>query len=102
MYKGISDDLDNCPTNHNPGQENTGDTDSVGDACDNCKKVNNDDQQDFNHNWFGDACETVGGLFIDKWVIISHYIFLLDVNMLQMCKYSLTNHLTSDLIEIVV
>jgi hypothetical protein len=32
---GVLDDVDNCPEDYNPGQEN-GDGDAWGDACDNC------------------------------------------------------------------
>ena len=36
------------------------DTDSVGDACDNCPTVNNDDQADHNQDGYGDACVVIG------------------------------------------
>lgn len=51
---------DNCPLVANAGQENTGDSDTVGDACDNCVNVDNDSQQDTDQNGYGDACDTPG------------------------------------------
>ena len=40
-------------------QDGTTDTDGdgVGDACDNCVTTANTNQDDFNHNDIGDACE---------------------------------------------
>ena len=60
------DGSDNCPLVANPGQENTGDTDSVGDACDNCVSVNNDAQIDTDQNGVGDDCDTPGGTNKDE------------------------------------
>ncbi len=47
---------DNCPDNHNPGQENS-DTDSYGDACDNCPDEDNEDQADGDVDGVGDVCD---------------------------------------------
>lgn len=58
---GIPDASDNCPLVTNPSQANTGDSDTVGDECDNCINVDNDDQLDTDQNGVGDACDTVGG-----------------------------------------
>ena len=57
---GILDVNDNCPLVQNAGQENVGDSDSVGDACDNCVNVNNDLQEDSDQNGYGDDCDTPG------------------------------------------
>jgi cytochrome c peroxidase len=52
----IADNLDNCPSNANPGQED-GEGDGVGDACDNCVTVANADQRDTNGDGFGNICD---------------------------------------------
>jgi len=54
---GIADNVDNCPTTPNPGQEDA-DLDDVGDACDNCVLVINPDQTDADNDNLGDACDT--------------------------------------------
>ena len=68
---GIADNLDNCRTVANPGQEDT-DGDGIGNACnqlmdldnddwsdalDNCPGIPNPDQLDLNSNGIGDVCE---------------------------------------------
>ena len=53
---GITDDVDNCPSGYNPGQENS-DTDPLGDACDNCPAVYNTDQADNDGDGIGNACD---------------------------------------------
>ncbi|XP_060555809.1 uncharacterized protein LOC132716530 [Ruditapes philippinarum] len=63
---GVVDGSDNCPLVANAGQENSGDSDTVGDACDNCVNVNNDNQLDTDQNGVGDACDTVGGINKDE------------------------------------
>ena len=59
-YVGVLDGSDNCRLVHNPGQENVGDSDSIGDVCDNCVNVNNDLQEDTDKNGYGDDCGTPG------------------------------------------
>lgn len=53
---GITDDIDNCLSVYNPGQEES-DTDRVGDVCDNCPTVYNPLQDDTDGDGIGDACE---------------------------------------------
>lgn len=76
----IGDQVDNCPTVANPGQqESFNDPDLIGDACDpdddndgvpdtsdNCAKYN-PNQKDVNNNGLGDACEDydLDGIFDD-------------------------------------
>jgi hypothetical protein len=54
---GIADNVDNCPTTPNPGQEDA-DLDGVGDLCDNCPTVINTNQADADGDNLGDACDT--------------------------------------------
>jgi len=56
---GIADDLDNCPSVHNPGQEDN-DADGKGDACDNCPGTINADQADRDGDAVGDLCDNCG------------------------------------------
>ena len=53
----IEDTADNCPAHANPGQEDVGDGDGVGDACDNCSVIPNADQRDTNLDGFGNICD---------------------------------------------
>jgi uncharacterized protein (TIGR02145 family) len=66
---GIPDEVDNCPTVSNPGQEDL-DSDAIGDACDpdidgdgvlnvadNCPTVYNPGQEDMDSDAIGDACD---------------------------------------------
>ena len=50
---GIPDEIDNCPTVYNPGQED-GDNSGVGDACDCCEM-----KGDFDHNGRVDVADVV-------------------------------------------
>ncbi|MEM0360101.1 MAG: thrombospondin type 3 repeat-containing protein [Candidatus Diapherotrites archaeon] len=66
---GVPDESDNCPKTFNPNQEN-GDGDSFGDACDdsdndgvmdnkdNCIFISNQDQKDSDQDGIGDACDS--------------------------------------------
>jgi hypothetical protein len=59
---------DNCPFEGNPGQEDVGDGDGVGDACDNCSAVANPGQEDTyppGGNNCGNACECEGNFSVD-------------------------------------
>ena len=66
----ICGDIDNCPDEPNPNQEDTdlGGGDGVGDVCDNCPTVYNP-QQDDNYppqgNNIGDACDCEGNFNCD-------------------------------------
>jgi len=53
---GLLDDVDNCPEDYNPGQED-GDEDGRGDACDNCPNTANVIQTDTDGDGLGDACD---------------------------------------------
>ncbi len=69
---GISDSLDNCPVDANPGQEDTNsdgngdacdyisdlDSDTIADAVDNCPNDFNADQQDSDSDGEGDVCDS--------------------------------------------
>ncbi|WP_345086380.1 DUF6443 domain-containing protein, partial [Flavobacterium cheonhonense] len=54
---GIVNELDNCPLIYNPYQENTGDSDNIGDACDLCPNVINNLNQDTDSDGVGDVCD---------------------------------------------
>ncbi len=53
---GYADDVDNCPTRYNPGQDDF-DGDGVGNDCDNCLEDYNPDQLDGDEDRVGDACD---------------------------------------------
>jgi hypothetical protein len=53
---GVCDDVDNCPLNANPGQQDS-DGDGIGDTCDNCLINANSDQLDADGDGVGDACD---------------------------------------------
>lgn len=51
---------DNCPFAFNPKQDDT-DGDAVGDLCDVCKDVRDNDQKDSDRDGLGDACDPCPG-----------------------------------------
>ncbi|MDF1544989.1 MAG: M14 family zinc carboxypeptidase [bacterium] len=53
---GVNDNLDNCPSLANPGQEDA-DHDNVGDICDNCPGTSNFLQTDGDSDGIGDVCD---------------------------------------------
>ena len=53
---GINDDLDNCPVDSNPNQQD-GDSDGAGDVCDNCPAFSNPGQEDGDNDQVGDVCD---------------------------------------------
>jgi hypothetical protein len=50
------DYCDNCPSDHNWGQEDS-DDDGIGDACDNCTDLANRRQEDMDGDHIGDVCD---------------------------------------------
>jgi hypothetical protein len=52
----ICDDVDNCPNDFNPAQEDT-DEDGVANACDNCPDIANTGQTDMDSDQIGDVCD---------------------------------------------
>jgi hypothetical protein len=53
---GLPDAFDNCPSLHNPSQEDA-DGDGIGTSCDNCPAVGNNGQQDADADGVGNACD---------------------------------------------
>ncbi len=53
---GVPDDVDNCPVDPNPAQDNA-DQDALGDVCDNCPDDDNPAQEDVDADDVGDACD---------------------------------------------
>jgi len=53
---GVNDEMDNCVSVPNPGQED-GDGDDVGDACDNCPNDANPGQEDNDGDDVGNVCD---------------------------------------------
>ena len=53
---GFNDDLDNCPDDGNPIQEDE-DGDGIGTVCDNCPETYNPNQEDIDIDGIGDVCD---------------------------------------------
>ncbi|MFZ5979017.1 MAG: thrombospondin type 3 repeat-containing protein, partial [Candidatus Zixiibacteriota bacterium] len=53
---GVVDNLDNCPNDYNPGQEDN-DGDEAGNLCDNCSETYNPDQYDDDNDNVGNVCD---------------------------------------------
>lgn len=54
---GIADEVDNCPFDSNPAQEDFPDSDGIGNICDNCPDKSNADQADTDGDGIGDVCD---------------------------------------------
>lgn len=63
---GIGNVCDNCPEDFNPAQDD-GDSDNVGDLCDNCISDPNPTQSDFDFDGTGDRCDLDDGM-IYLWI----------------------------------
>jgi hypothetical protein len=84
----ICEDIDNCPTTPNPGQQNS-DSDSLGDACDNCPNKTNENQADSDSNGVGDACEPVEMAAVptlSEWGMIVFTLLLLAVGTIAIVR----------------
>ena len=53
---GTADNIDNCPNDANPNQEDA-DDDKMGDECDNCPEIANPDQEDADDDKIGNECD---------------------------------------------
>ena len=53
---GTADNIDNCPNDANPNQEDA-DDDKMGDECDNCPEIANPDQEDTDDDKMGNECD---------------------------------------------
>lgn len=56
-HDGIADEVDNCPFDANPAQEDFPDSDGIGNVCDNCPNVANPTQSDNDTDGKGDICD---------------------------------------------
>jgi hypothetical protein len=54
---GVDVACDNCPSHHNPNQEDVLDSDGVGNVCDNCLNNYNPLQEDLDEDSIGDVCD---------------------------------------------
>ncbi|MDX1779405.1 MAG: thrombospondin type 3 repeat-containing protein, partial [Thermodesulfobacteriota bacterium] len=84
---GISDGVDICPEEPNPGQQNS-DNDSYGDVCDNCPNVDNEDQADSDGDGIGDACDTGGEAIptLSEWGMIIFITIIIGISIVMLYR----------------
>ena len=86
----VHDKCDNCKKVENENQEDS-DSDSVGDICDNCVYKSNRDQVDDDYDQIGDAC--------DPYVVISPYNEVQEQEEMNYDKKSMAAALMEKLLE---
>jgi hypothetical protein len=85
---GVCGDVDNCPLDYNPGQEDT-DLDGTGNICDNCPDVDNEDQTDSDGDGIGDACDPLSAANIptlSEWGVIIFMTLIMGMGVVTLVK----------------